>query len=325
MEFDFDKFDNSKNAKPPVDDLEPPKDYKKSASENDLTENTDIYKNDIDETLSEKSLFKSKDNKKNNDKETVTVSFTVKKLTKKQIIAIIVVAVLLIVFVPTGIYCGVNNESPTAMLHDIFTDDETLIIGKWQDADSKSGYQFNEDGTVISYNGILGDKNGFSYNYTIKGKRITFTNRSYNYTAEYKYSVNGDTLKMTRVKYNDNDITDEEEFVYSRVDYFNISSLMDTLADAANVNQTAKLINDGKDIVAGEKDVYINQYNNAVEQNDSAAIEVLEDDGRIVYISDGTEVTVLDSGDEYSSIKIEKGKYKDEKYYVSNNNIQYDE
>lgn len=324
MEFDFDKFDDSKTNQPKIDELEPPKDYKNSNTINNESVNSNSL--DVDDEFMKKPLKNPKKKKKQgNGNDTVTVSFTLKKLNKKQIFAIVMILVLLIVIIPTGIYCGINGESPAQMVKDVFTADETQIIGKWQDDNSMSGYQFNEDGTVISYNGILGDSNGFSYNYTIDGGKITFTNRSYNYTADYKYSLNGDTLKMTRVKYNDTEITDEDEFVFTKVDYFNISSLMDTLAEAANVNQPATLVNDGKNIVVGESEIYIKQYNTAIAENDDSAIKVLEDDERIVYISDGTSITVLDSGDDYSSIKIEKGKYKDEQFYVSNENIQYDE
>ncbi|MGN0523293.1 MAG: DUF5640 domain-containing protein [Eubacterium sp.] len=331
MEFDFDKFDDSKKkaSENKLDELEPPKNYKNTEADDKEPESKDDNEpkaNAKAKAKAKKSPKKGKQNKsgKGKNDETVTLSFTFKKLSPKQIVAIIVVAVLLIVCVPTGIYCGVHQETPFEMLHDIFTEDEKQIIGKWQSNDSKSGYQFNEDGTVFAYNGVLGDKNAITYNYTLKGKKITLSNRSYNYTSEFEYSLNGSNLEMTLIKVNDAEVSDQEKFVFSKVDYFNISSLMDTLADAANADKPAIIVNNGEDVVLGESDVYLKQYAEAQQSGDAEAIEVLEDDERIVFAKDGTEITVKDVGDEYSSVKIEKGRLKGNLYYVSNENIQYE-
>lgn len=335
MEFDFDKFDDSKKKtdSKPVEELEPPKKYTKDNTEpseagtGKESDKENGKKSPLKKKSDKPKKAKSKDGKgkspaKGKD-DSVTLSFTFKKLSKKQIIAIIVAAVLIIVCVPTGIYCGVHGESPADMMHDIFTKDETQIIGKWQSDNSKTGYQFNEDGTVYAYNGVLGDKNPFTYNYTLKGRKIIFSNSENSNTTEFDYSLHGTTLEMTVTKVNGNEETDRDKFVFAKVDNFNISSLMDTLAEAANEDKPATLTNNGENVVLGESDVYLKQYAQAKADGDTSQIEVLENDERIIYVKEGLEVTVKDAGDDYSSVKVEKGKYKGNLYYVSNDNIQY--
>ena len=99
MDFDFDKFDDNKK----VDDLEPPVDYRKDEKE---IEPPEEEKKDDKKKKRKKS---TKSSASDDGTKTVTLSFKVKKLNKKQIIAI-VIAVVLVVFVAIpGIYCAVHQ------------------------------------------------------------------------------------------------------------------------------------------------------------------------------------------------------------------------
>ena len=70
---------------------------------------------------------------------------------KKKLITIIVAVVLVVIILPSGIYCIVHKENPVQMLTDTFSSSESQLVGKWQGASGVSAYEFNEDGTYKSY------------------------------------------------------------------------------------------------------------------------------------------------------------------------------
>lgn len=152
----------------------------------------------------------------------------IKKLTKKQIIAITVAVVLVIVIVPTGIYCGVKNESPAQMMSDIFTDKDELI-NKWQGDKAIAAYEFKEDGTYVSY------ISSFNYtgNYKVEGKKLTLTNPASDGKVVYKYKIKGDELTLTLLDENGKEPESKESVVYKKVDHINPKSVTDILSDLA--------------------------------------------------------------------------------------------
>jgi hypothetical protein len=156
-----------------------------------------------------------------------------KKLSKKQIIIIAVVAVLLIVLVPSGIYCGINKESPREMLSDIFQSDETLIVAAWQGEENFTGYEFYDDGTYDSYISTF----SFTGNYKIDGNKLILSNPNSNSTVTYKFSINGDTLKLKLLDENGTEPDEKEESKYTKVDRINNQSPIELLEDLANQSQ----------------------------------------------------------------------------------------
>lgn len=157
-----------------------------------------------------------------------------KKLSKKQIIAIVVIAVLLIVLVSSGIYCGVHNETPQQMLNDMFSSKETQIIGKWENQTSPglSAYEFYEDGTYDNYLSTF----SFTGNYTIDGSKLTLSNPNSGGTVLYKVTINGDTMKLTLLDSKGNVDKTEVENQFSRVEHLNMKSIPDILSDMADAN-----------------------------------------------------------------------------------------
>nr|MCR5208122.1 hypothetical protein [Eubacterium sp.] len=61
---------------------------------------------------------------------------------------VIALAVILIgVLAFGGIYCTVNKETPSELIHDVVTPDDEQLIGKWQGEKAINGYEFYDDGT----------------------------------------------------------------------------------------------------------------------------------------------------------------------------------
>ncbi|MBE6817397.1 MAG: hypothetical protein E7520_06830 [Ruminococcaceae bacterium] len=156
----------------------------------------------------------------------------IKKLSKKQIIIIAVVAVLLIVLVPTGIYCTVNKESPAQMISDVFTDRDDLI-NKWQSDKAIAAYEFKEDGTYVSYISTF----HYTGNYTVEGKKLILTNPGANGRIVYKYNIKGDTLTLELLEENGEKPEDGEKLTYDKVDHINTKSVTDILGDFAKDKQ----------------------------------------------------------------------------------------
>ncbi|MBR3149761.1 MAG: hypothetical protein IKF64_06285 [Eubacterium sp.] len=161
----------------------------------------------------------------------------IKKLSKKQVIAIIVVAVILLVTVPTGIFCTVKKESPIEMVTNIFTDEDELI-SKWQGEKAVSAYEFKEDGTYESFIST------FSYTgtYVVSGNKLTLTNPGSEGRVVYKYNVTngGKELHLTLIEENGQKKTESDELVFKKVDHINTKSFTDILTDFAKEQASQK-------------------------------------------------------------------------------------
>lgn len=153
-----------------------------------------------------------------------------KKFKKKQVIIICVIAVLLIIIVPSAIYCGVHNETPQQMLHDMFTSNDEQLIGYWQCDNNYSGYAFNDDGTCQFYNfGFEGERL-----YTADSSKITITNPSASGSIVYKYSVHADELTLKIIEENGHEPAAAEEFVYYRVENIHNKTISDFVQEYAD-------------------------------------------------------------------------------------------
>ena len=152
-----------------------------------------------------------------------------KKINKRQLISIIIIAVLLIILIPTAIYCGVNKESPRQMVGDIFTSNQEQLIGKWQGEKNLTAYEFKDDGTYDSY------ISSFSYqaNYFAESSKLTLTNPESSGNVVYKYSVHGDNLTLTLIEENGKEVEEKEKYKYKRVENIRSQSFVDFLKDYA--------------------------------------------------------------------------------------------
>lgn len=316
MDFDFDKFDDRKKA----DDLEPPVDYRKEEKEN--SSNDDV--NDKKEKKPKKAK-KQKSSGGDSDTKTVTLSFKIKKLNKKQIIAIVVAIVLLIFVVIPGIYCAVNQETPAEMISDMFTSNEKQIIGKWQ-TESENGtatgaYEFFDDGTYKSYNAIAGNDYALEGDYTMTGSRLTLKSKS---TAVYKYSINGQNLSMTLISIDDVKQDDQEKFVYKSVDHINVPNLIDALSNAASQPTTGYLTNDGEKVPIGVDINSIRSYYAAIDNKNQDDADKLTKNNDVMFADEKTEVSIEDdqTSSDYTQITVNSGKYKGNKYFVKSSCVK---
>ncbi len=156
----------------------------------------------------------------------------IKSLSKKQLIVFLIIAVILIVTVPTGIYCGVKHETPSQMLTQMFTDQDKLI-NKWQGEKAASAYEFKEDGTYESYISTF----SFTGNYKVEGKKLTLSNPATNGSVVYRYDISKkdgiETLSLTLLEENGKEAEDEQTVEYKKVDHINTKSITDLLSDFA--------------------------------------------------------------------------------------------
>lgn len=156
---------------------------------------------------------------------------------KKKLIAIIVAVVLVVIILPSGIYCIVHKENPVQMLTDTFSSSESQLVGKWQGASGVSAYEFNEDGTYKSYISSF----DFSGTYTVDGKKLTLYNTATNGSVEYKINVTAKKLTLTLTKENGvatkGDEKDKIEF--DRVDSIKTKSISDIIDQYTTTSKAA--------------------------------------------------------------------------------------
>lgn len=165
--------------------------------------------------------------KENEVKETKKDKKSKTAIDKKKLITIIVAVVLVVIILPSGIYCIVNKENPIQMLTDTFSSSESQLVGKWQGASGVSAYEFNEDGTYKSYISSF----DFSGTYTVDGKKLTLYNTATSGSVEYKINVTAKKLTLTLTKENGvatkGDEKDKIEF--DRVDSIKTKSISDII------------------------------------------------------------------------------------------------
>jgi hypothetical protein len=339
MDFDFDKFDDNKK----VDDLEPPVDYRKDEKEKEPSE--EEKKDDKKKKRKKSTKFSASDDgtktfssnqrgeyasypKSDDGTKTVTLSFKVKKLNKKQIIAIVIAVVFVVLVAIPGIYCAVHQESPADMIADMFTSNEKQIIGKWQTEDDKGmatgAYEFYDDGTYKSYNALAGNDYALEGDYTLKGSKLILKGFK---TAVYKYSINGQNLSLTLLTIDDVKQSDQDKFVYKSVDHINVPTLIDALSNAANQPTTGYLTNNGDNVPMGVDISSIRNYYAAIDNNKQDDADKLTKDSDVVFADEKTEVSIEDdqTSTDYTQITVNSGKYKGNKYFVKNSCVNKSE
>ena len=175
--------------------------------------------------------------KENEVKETKKDKKTKTAIDKKKLITIIVAVVLVVIILPSGIYCIVHKENPVQMLTDTFSSSESQLVGKWQGASGVSAYEFNEDGTYKSYISSF----DFSGTYTVDGKKLTLYNTATNGSVEYKINVTAKKLTLTLTKENGvatkGDEKDKIEF--DRVDSIKTKSISDIIDQYTTTSKAA--------------------------------------------------------------------------------------
>lgn len=156
---------------------------------------------------------------------------------KSKIITIIIAVVLVIVIVPSSIYCIAKKESPAQMITDMFTSTDKQILGKWQGDTGVSAYEFYEDGSYDSYLSTF----SFSGNYTIDGNKLTLTNPATAGHVVYKITVTEKKLIMILESENGTEVAkdDQTKLEFDKVAHISTKSINDLINDVADA-QTEK-------------------------------------------------------------------------------------
>lgn len=156
------------------------------------------------------------------------------KLSKKQIIGIVIAAVIVVLLAAGGVYCVATDQNPVDAAVSVFSSSEDKLIGKWQSETSPglSAYVFNDDGTYDSYLSTV----NFSGKYTVKGNKITLINPDTNKEIVYKFKISGKNLTLTLIE----DGKESDESVYNSVDELNQKSLSDIIGEVVEDNETTQ-------------------------------------------------------------------------------------
>ena len=206
-----------------------------------------------------------------------------KNLSKKQtIILTVVITVFLVIVLPFGIYSIVNSESPGQVLQDIFTPNSKQIVGKWQDEKGFSGYEFFDDNTYDYHLSTY----SYTKDYKISGNKITLMDYNSNATVVYKFSINGDKLKLTLVESNGKEPEEKETAVFIKVENFNLKKPIDVIKDLAE--EAKKETPDDKD--KDKKDEETTSADEA-EGEDEELIDGEAEDEEIDSETDEEEIT----------------------------------
>lgn len=152
---------------------------------------------------------------------------------KKVIIA--VVSVIVAIIIAGSVYCISTSQTPVQAVKSVFTQNEDLLIGKWQSQKNPgiSAYVFYED---ESYDSYLSTAN-FSGRYVVNGNEISLINPTTAKDIKYKFSVNEKELTLTLIEEDGVKAEEKEVSKYDRVDELNQKSLVDIIGELKNNNE----------------------------------------------------------------------------------------
>lgn len=155
----------------------------------------------------------------------------------KQVILIVVIAVVVVCLAGTGIICAKNNINPVSYIAGEVTKNQ--IVGKWQSqtVPGLSAYEFYDDGTYTSYISTY----TFDGEYVIEGDKLTIRNPSKNDSVIYQYNIIGNTLSLTRVN-SDGSKWDEDVVPskFDKVDTLNQKSITEMLDEFSDLTTTSE-------------------------------------------------------------------------------------
>lgn len=164
-----------------------------------------------------------------------------KVFTTKQVVLLVVIAVLAVLSIGTVVICSVANVNPVAYIAGEMSKDK--LVNKWQSqtAPGLSAYEFFDDGTYTSYLSTY----SFDGEYEVEGDKLILKNPNSNQNVIYKYSIVGDTLTLTLTDSNGTEMDGREPNKFDRVDSFNQKSIQDIIDEyrasaAEEESQTAE-------------------------------------------------------------------------------------
>lgn len=144
---------------------------------------------------------------------------------KIKLTIIIVISLIILIAVPTGIYCAVNHETPKEMVSTMFQGTDKKIIGKWQSDNGIDAYEFFEDGVYDRHTANM----TYSGKYSVKGNTVTVTKIGSGMSLTYKVDFSKDTMTLELIKEGDLDPTDEDKMTYRSVQNFDLKTAQELI------------------------------------------------------------------------------------------------
>lgn len=147
------------------------------------------------------------------------------KNSKAKIAIIVIISLIILIVAPTGIYCAVKHESPKSVVSSIFQGTEKKIVGKWQNENGITAWEFFEGGTYDYYLSEI----SYSGKYSVDKNTITVAPIGSATSSTYKVSFEKDKMTLTLVKDGAIDVEDEESVTFIKVNRFDLKNKQELL------------------------------------------------------------------------------------------------
>lgn len=149
---------------------------------------------------------------------------------QKKIIIGIVCALLGLLLIGGGIYCGVTDQNPKEAIEGIFTPREEAICANWdsQDKPGVLAFVFYNNGTCDRYISTW----NFDCEYSIKGNQLTILNTDTKKKLVYRFSIVGKVLTLTLLEEDGKEPKEPQVSKFDRVEELHMKSLNDMISDA---------------------------------------------------------------------------------------------
>ena len=149
---------------------------------------------------------------------------------QKKLIIGIVCALLGLLLIGGGIYCGVTDQNPKEAVVGLFTPRDQAICANWdsQDKPGVLAFVFYSDGTCDRYISTW----NFDCEYTIKGNKLTIEDADTKKTLVYRFSIVGKVLTLTLLEEDGKEAEEQQVTKFDQVDELHMKSLNDMINDA---------------------------------------------------------------------------------------------
>ena len=149
---------------------------------------------------------------------------------QKKLIIGIVCALLGLLLIVGGIYCGVTDQNPMEAVGGLFTPRDQAICANWdsQDKPGELAFVFYSDGACDRYKSTW----NFDCEYTIKGYKLTIEDADTKKTLVYRFSIVGKVLTLTLLEEDGKEAEEQQVTKFDQVDELHMKSLNDMINDA---------------------------------------------------------------------------------------------
>ena len=149
---------------------------------------------------------------------------------QKKLIIGIVCALLGLLLIGGGIYCGVTDQNPKEAVVGLFTPRDQAICANWdsQDKPGVLAFVFYSAGTCDRYISTW----NFDCEYTVKGNKLTIEDADTKKTLVYRFSIVGKVLTLTLLEEDGKEAEEQQVTKFDQVDELHMKSLNDMINDA---------------------------------------------------------------------------------------------